>query len=79
MSLGGGWERGSGGGLKYPLPHYEIFLNGYPRKKMAFLKRFLTFLAKKCHFSENFWDLSGLSQISNKIFKNFLTPPLPHV
>jgi len=42
---------------------------------MAFLKKIFTFLAKKCPFSENFWDLSGLSQICNKIFKNFLTPP----
>ncbi len=79
MSLGeGGW-----GGLKYPLPPYEIFLKGYPpptwnfasqnfRKKMAFLKKFLTFLTI---FSENFGDLSGLSQICNKIFKIFLTPP----
>ncbi len=37
MSLGG-----EGGGLKYPLPPYEIFPQNF-RKKMAFLKKFLTF------------------------------------
>jgi hypothetical protein len=67
-----------GGGLKYPLPPMKFLLKAtLPPPKMAFLKKFLTFLAKKCHFSEIFWDLSGLSQIYNKIFKNFMTPPPP--
>jgi hypothetical protein len=45
---------------------------------MAFLKKFLTFFVfwlKNAIFSENFGDLSGLSQICKKKFENFLTPP----
>jgi hypothetical protein len=70
--LGGGW-----GGFKYPLPPMKFSLKAtLPPPKMAFLKNFLTFLAKKCHLKKKkFWDLSRLSQIYNKIFKNFLTPP----
>jgi hypothetical protein len=44
MSLGGGGVR-EGGGLKVSPPPYEIFVKGNFRKKMAFLKKFLTFLA----------------------------------
>jgi hypothetical protein len=63
--MGGGW-----GAKSIPSPPSQNF-----RKKMAFLKKFLTFLAKKCHFFKTFWDLSGLSQICSKIFKKNLTPP----
>jgi hypothetical protein len=49
-----------------------------PPPKMAYLKKFLTFLVKKCYFSENFWDLLGFSQICRKIFKKIsLAPTLP--
>jgi hypothetical protein len=30
------------------------------RKKMAFLKKFLTFLAKKSHFFRKFWEPLGI-------------------
>ncbi len=38
-------------------------------------RNFWLFWLKNAIFSENFWDPSGLSQICNKIFENFLTPP----
>jgi hypothetical protein len=45
--------------------------NFFFSKNMAFLKNFLTFLAKKWLFYLDFGDLSRFSQIGSKIFKFF--------
>jgi hypothetical protein len=61
MSLGGGVVGGWGGGLKYPLPPMKFSLKAtLPLPKIAFLKKFLTFLSKKCHFFRKFWGPLGI-------------------
>ncbi len=60
MSLGVG-GMGGGWGLKYPLPPMKFLLKAtLPLPKMAFLKKFLTFLAKKCHFFRKFLGPLGI-------------------
>jgi hypothetical protein len=41
------------------------------------LNKFLTFLAKKSHFSENFWDLSGFLKFAVKYPKKIDPSPPP--
>jgi hypothetical protein len=79
MNLGGG---GRGGSLKYPLPPTKFLLKATlpqgHRKKMAFFKKFLTFLAKKCHFLKKiFWTSQDFHKSEVKISKVFLNPYPP--
>jgi hypothetical protein len=46
-----------------------------PKKNGIFEKKNWLFWLKNAIFSENFGDLSGLSQICNKIFLNPYPPP----
>ena len=66
--VGGGW-----GGFKYPLPHMKFSLKAtLPPPKMAFLKNFLTFLAKKCHFfQKKFGTSRDYHKSTIKFSKNF--------
>ncbi len=63
--------------LKATLPLPKILQSKILEKKWHFWRNFWLFWLKNGIFSEHFWDLSGLSQIWNKIFENFLTPTLP--
>jgi hypothetical protein len=44
-------------------------------EKNGIFEEIFDFLAKKCHFSENFWDLLRFSKICSKIFLNPYPPP----
>jgi hypothetical protein len=66
--VGWGWR-----GLKLYPPPYKIFVKFL--EKMAFLKKFLSFLAKNAIFSENVRDLWRFSQICSKILKKILNHP----
>jgi hypothetical protein len=69
------WLEGGGKVLKVS-PPYEIFVKGYPPPTWnGFFEEIFDFWLKKAIFSENVWDLLGLSQICSKIFRKILTPP----
>ncbi len=52
---------GVGVGLKYPLPPMQFSLKAtLPPPKMAFLKKFLTFFAKKWHLFRKFLGPLGI-------------------
>jgi hypothetical protein len=75
LSLGG-WE-GERGRLKVSPPPMKFSLKAtLPPPKMAFLKKFLTFLAKKCHFFQKILGTSrDYHKSAVKFFKFFDTSP----